>query len=74
MSHADPEANDKFYKWAEKKQGSKELGHAKVHRGKTHDFLGMILDYGVKGKLQVDMKHCIRKMIEEYPHPIKSSK
>ena len=69
-------ANDKFYEWAEKTYGSEELGHVKVHRGKRHDYLGMILDYGIEGKLQVDMKYYIRKMIEEwlrifsYPKPI----
>ena len=33
----------------------------------------MILDYTLKGKLQVDMKYYIDEMIKEYPYPIKSA-
>ena len=70
-SHLDPKVNDEFAAWAEQTYGSDELGHVKVHRGKRHDYLGMILDYSLAGKLQVDMKDYIDKMIEEYPYPIK---
>ena len=69
-SHLDSKVNDEFAAWAEQTYGSEELGHVKVHRGKRHDYLGMILDYSLAGKLQVDMKYYIDKMIEEYPYPI----
>ena len=67
----DPKVNDEFATWAEQTYGSDKLGHVKVYRGKRHDYLGMILDYSLAGKLQVDMKYYIDKMIEEYPYPIK---
>ena len=50
-SDIDPKVNNKFYAQAEKTYGSEELGYAKVHRGKRHDYLGMILDYSIEGKL-----------------------
>ena len=34
----------------------------------------MILDYNVKGKVQVDMKYYIKKMVENYPRHVKPSK
>ena len=36
------------------------LGHAKVTRGKIHDYLGMTLDYSDTGKLKVDMRDYLR--------------
>ena len=42
---------------------SKDLGHYKVSRGKWHNYLGIFLDYNEKGKLQVNMKYHMRKMI-----------
>ena len=73
-SHVDPKVNDNFYEWAEKTYGSEELGHVKIHHGKQYNYLGMILDYSLEGKLQVDMKYYIDKTIKEYPYPIKPSK
>ena len=69
-SHVDSNANDKFYKWAEKKHGSDDLGHVTVTRGNTHDCLGMILDYTKKQHVKVDMKHYQEAMSEEFPEEI----
>ena len=66
-SHVDPEVNSRFAKWAEDTYGSDELGHVKVTRGKKHDYLGMILDYNLDGKLKVDMVYYIENMVEEFP-------
>ena len=35
--------------------------------GKKNYFLGMTLDYSIKGKLKVDMKQCIKDTLETYP-------
>ena len=73
-SHADPKANDKFEKWCESKHGSDKIGHAKAHRGKVHDCLGMNLDCTRKGVLRVEMKKYINNVIKDYPCDIKSNK
>ena len=44
-----------------------EVGKVKVSRGKTHDFLGMILDFSTPGKVKVNVVECIKKMIEDFP-------
>lgn len=73
-SHHDPEVNANFAKWCEEKYGSEELGHTRVTRGKTHDYLGMTLDYATQGKLKVDMRDHISNMKKEWPHEIKREK
>ena len=47
-SHEDRKVNDKFEKWLQDKYG--EHGKVKVHHGMKHDYLGMVLDYGEKGR------------------------
>ena len=37
----------------------------KVTRGKVHQYLGMQLDYSVKGKLKIDMVDYVKKSVEE---------
>ena len=60
VSNIDPKVSDKNYKWSEKTYQSEELGYAKVYYGKRHNYLGMILDYGIEGKFQVNMKYYIK--------------
>lgn len=43
-SHVDSEVNTRFAEWAKNTYGSDELGHAKVIRGKKHDYIGIMLD------------------------------
>ena len=64
-SHADKKVNDEFEKWLQKKYG----GHKAVtaHRGKKFDYLGMILDYSQKGKVNIDMTSYVRNMLESFP-------
>ena len=38
-----------------------------VKRGKKHDYLGMLLDYSVKGKVKIDMRKYIETILEELP-------
>ena len=36
-------------------------------RGSVHDYLGMTLDYSIKGKVQIKMVDYITKMLDELP-------
>jgi hypothetical protein len=46
----------------------------KVVRGKTHDYLGMILDFEDKGAMKVDTIYYIKGMLEDFPYPIRPAK
>jgi hypothetical protein len=73
-SHVNSEVNDDFEAWCEQKYGNDEIGHVKVVRGKTHDYLAMILDYNTPGAMKVDMRYYINGMIQDFPYPIKAIK
>jgi hypothetical protein len=60
-SHIDPKVNDQFEKWLNSKYGS--YGNVKAVRGPRHDFLGMIFNFGEKGKVKVDMTEYVKNMI-----------
>ena len=70
ISHMDPNVNDEFVKWVDELYGDDEIGRVKANRGKQHDYLGMILDYGEKGSVKLDMQYYVANMIEQYKHPI----
>jgi len=36
-------------------------------RGKTHEYLGMTIDYSVQGMVQIRMEDNIKKMLDELP-------
>jgi Reverse transcriptase (RNA-dependent DNA polymerase)/Zinc knuckle len=38
-----------------------------VHRGKKHDYLGMVFDYSSAGKVKISMQDYITKMLDELP-------
>ena len=42
-----------------------------VHKGPCHDYLGITLDYLLPGKVVVDMKQYIDKLLSETPPDIK---
>ena len=68
-SHKDPRVNDKFEKWLQQKYG--HHGKVKVHQGKKHDYLSMIIDYSEKGKVKFDMSDYVKDMIKEFPEVLK---
>ena len=51
--------------------GRDKTGHVKVVRGPKHDYLAMILDYSVPGKLILDMKYYVKAMLDEFPYEVK---
>ena len=38
-----------------------------MSHGKTHDYLGMSLDFCTKGEVQIDMQHYIDMMLQDAP-------
>ncbi|CAJ1938624.1 unnamed protein product [Cylindrotheca closterium] len=52
-SHMDPKVNDKFAEWLNMRYGS--IKACTIVRGKIHRYLGMTLDFSVKGKLKIRM-------------------
>jgi hypothetical protein len=73
-SHIDPRVNNKFYKWCENKYGNSKVGHAKVVYRPKHNYLAIILDYSVQGKLKINREYYIDTVIEEFPYKIKMVK
>ena len=53
FSHKKSHINDKFVKWIHKKY--RAIGEVKVTRGKVHEYLGMMLNYAMKGQVSIDM-------------------
>ena len=41
-----------------------------THRGKVHDYLGMIVDFSEKGKVMVNMIEYIKTIIGNFPEEI----
>ena len=64
-SHADPKVNDQFLEWVRDKFGA--IGEVKTIRGHVHDYLGMVLDYSVKGQVSIDMSRYVKSMVESFP-------
>ena len=65
MSHVDSKVNDEFIQWIRDTFGA--IGEVKVTRGKVHDYLGMILDYRVKGQVTIDMTRYVESMVDSFP-------
>ena len=57
--------------WLQAKYG--EHGKVKAHRGKVHDYLGMIFEYEDKDKVKVDMSSYVKNMLEDFPVKLKKS-
>ena len=67
-SHEDSKVIDDFIQWIKDKYEDEEITKVRVTRGKKHDYLGMNLDYSKPGKVIIEMKDYVRKMIEEFSH------
>jgi len=63
-SHVDTTVNDRFHEWLNKMYGG--FGEVKATRGKLHTYLGLIFDYRTKGKVRIDMRRYMRKMVSEF--------
>jgi hypothetical protein len=56
----------KFGDWLSKTYGVSVA----THRGKVHDYLGMIFDFSEKGKVMVNMIEYIKTIINDFPEEI----
>ena len=71
ISHVDKRVVTAIIKKLNKKYGKTASGQdapLTVKRGKIHDYLGMVLDYTTKGKVKIDMRQYIRKILQELEH------
>ncbi|CAJ1929599.1 unnamed protein product [Cylindrotheca closterium] len=64
-SHMDPKVNDKFAKWLNMRYGL--IKACIIVRGEIHRYLGMTLDFSVKGKLKIRMDDYVKNMLEDFP-------
>ena len=60
-SHVNEKVNDQFAEWAQKTYG--KLKPMEVVRGKIHTFLGMTLDFTIKGECHVLQEDHIRDIV-----------
>jgi hypothetical protein len=70
MSHEDPKEVTAFREWLSKTYGILVVSH----RGKIHDYLGMIFDYSCKGKVMVNMTKYNKNIILDFPEEIIGTK
>jgi hypothetical protein len=70
LSHIYPKVNTKFGKWLSATYGVSVVNH----RGKVHDYLGMIFDFLQEGKVMVNMIEYIKSIIADFPEEIVSTR
>jgi hypothetical protein len=63
VPHIDPNEITKFGDWLSKTYGV----IVAAHRGKVHDYLGMIFDFSKEGKVVVNMVEYIKNIIANFP-------
>ena len=68
-SHVSTKVNDDFLEWLNEVYGKE--GEVKATRGDTHDYLAMWLIFLSSGKVVVDMRYYVKKMIEDFPEKLK---
>ena len=65
VSHMDAKEVGKFIQQMEETFGKDTP--LSVSRGRTHDYLGMTLDFRNKGEVRIDMEHYINMMLHDAP-------
>ena len=65
-SHIDPRVNTKFGEWLSMTYGVSVVNH----RGKVHDYSGMIFNFSHEGKVMVNMIEYIKGIIDQFPEEI----
>jgi hypothetical protein len=66
VSHVNPAVITRFGEWLNETYGISVVSH----RGKVHDYLGMILDYSSDGKVIINMSEYIKSIIADFPEEI----
>jgi hypothetical protein len=71
ISHIDPIAVTSILDLLDTKYGQEIVGGKRapitINRGKTHEYLGMTLDYSEPGSVKVNMIDYVQKVLEEMP-------
>ncbi len=62
----DPKEVTNFGEWLSKTYGVSVA----THRGKVHDYLGMIFDFSKKGKVMINMIKYLKNIINDFPKEI----
>jgi hypothetical protein len=70
VSHVDPSEVAKFGQWLSDTYG---IAVAE-HRGKVHDYLGMILDFTMEGCVIINMTEYIKTILDDFPEEITGTK
>ena len=65
-SHVDAVVNNKFHSLLETIYGDNKIGIVKLKRGNVHEHLGMTLDYTYPGKIKIDMRDYVKKMVVNF--------
>jgi hypothetical protein len=66
VSQVDPKENTRFGDWLSETYGLTVV----AHQGAVHDYLGMIFDFSVKGKVMINMIKHIKNIIADFPEEI----
>jgi hypothetical protein len=66
VSHMDPKENTRFGDWLSETYGAAVV----AHRGAVHNYLGMISDFSLKGKVMINMIEYIKNIIADFPEEI----
>ena len=61
----EPRVLDNFLQWI--KDTYATIGEVKTTWGKIHEYLGIMLDYSVPGKVSIDMIDYIQSMVNNFP-------
>ena len=69
--HKKKEVVDSLIEWLRTMYEDKEIGEIKRSRGTKHDYLGMELDFGTKGEVQIKMMQYVEDMVKSFPYPEK---
>ena len=69
ISHADPQEVTIIIEWFKQKYEDK-VGKMKVTRGKKHTYLGMNLDFSIKGEVKIGMTEYVDDMIDKFSEKI----
>lgn len=65
LTYEDPSVNDGLISWFQEKYG--KLSPITVNRGKTHEYLGMTLNFEQPGEVAVTMFDYVNKTLDEAP-------
>ena len=70
LSHIDPRVNDAFIEHFKNLYNRDSLKPVTITRGKTHDYLGIDLDYTHVGSVRISMIKYVDKIFNDFPEQV----